>query len=243
MRRATAPLAAVFLLAAGTATGCGRHTAAPAGTALPSGTRLVVVTDGGLRLRPADGDRVTTDPATRARWSRHGRTRVLDLDCPGHPAAGHPCPREPTVEVPAGTPVSVTARNAGVDVAGLTGPLDLTTVNGDVTAQDSGDPHATVRLTTRNGSVRAHGLRAARIGGTTVNGDVDLDCATAPTAVTAATTNGSVTLTVPSGTPAYRATTATVNGHASITLPTAHPAPGRAITLRTVNGDITAREA
>ncbi|MFH0176533.1 hypothetical protein [Streptomyces cacaoi] len=38
----------------------------------------------------------------------------------------------PYVKVPGGMGVTVSARNAGVDVAGLVAALDVTTVNGDV---------------------------------------------------------------------------------------------------------------
>ncbi|MDI5964381.1 DUF4097 family beta strand repeat-containing protein [Streptantibioticus silvisoli] len=240
-RPLTAPLAlaGALLLA-----GCG-HTAsaAPAAGTLPSGGHLVIVTDNGVVLRPADGRRAAADRTVRSRWTRHGSTWVLDLACPAHPPAGAGCPRTPTVEVPAGTSVTVSARNAGVDAAGLTGSLDLTTVNGDVTVEKAGSAHATVRLTTRNGSVRATGLRAAHLGAVTVNGDVVLGCSAAPGTVDATTTNGSVGVTVPPGGPGYAVGARTTNGRTDVTLPTAAAGSPRTMTLRTVNGDVTAGAA
>jgi hypothetical protein len=257
--------AAVLAGAAGAAVlvavGCAGHSghgadrgAAPpwlgGGAAPPSGAHLVVTTDQGLRLRPADGRTAslradpdgpdaTDDGRVTAHWSHGGGTWTLDLGCPAHPA--HGCPRTPVLRVPAGLAITVRARNAGVDVAGVSAAgLDLSTVNGDVTLTRAGGAHATVRLTTRNGSVRADGLRARRLGARTVNGDVQLSCANGPADADAATTNGSVSVEVPHGTPAYRVSARTSNGHPTVTVPTAHPAPGRRLDLTTVNGDVTA---
>lgn len=214
------------------------------------GTQLVITTDNGVRLRPADGHRVVTDRHIRAHWSHQDRTWVLDLSCPADDKGdgdsgnddsdGRPCPRMPEVDIPAGTSVSVSARNAGIDVAGVSAALELATVNGDVTVTRSGDRAGTARLTTRNGSIRADTLRAAGLHAETVNGDVVLGCATSPSHVTAATTNGSVHVTVPHDSPAYRVGASTDNGHPSTGLPTAGAAAGRTMTLSTVNGDVTA---
>ena len=91
----------------------------------------MVTTGDGVRLRPSDDGRAVTDPRIVSRWSHREDTWTLDLSCRDHDER---CPRMPAVDVPAGVPVSVTARNAGIDAAGLSAGLDLTTVNGDVTA-------------------------------------------------------------------------------------------------------------
>lgn len=241
--RRPAVLLAVLLAATGCARGGdedARTLAAPPGG--PAAARLVITTDNGLRLRPAEGDRADVDRRVDHRWSRHGGTWVLDLSCPEHGDRAGRCPRLPEVDVPAGTAVTVSARNAGIDAAGVSGALDLTTVNGDVTVTRSGRAEAAVRLATRNGSVRATALEAGRLRTGTVNGDLDLDCATAPDTVTAATTNGSVRLAVPRDAPAYRVRATTANGRPSVTLPTASASASgdRRMTLTTVNGDVTA---
>lgn len=107
----------------------------------------------------------------------------------------------PAVGVPAGVSVTVTARNAGIDVAGVASALDLTTVNGDVTVARSGLDDATVRLATRNGSVRAGTLKSAHLHAETVNGDVTLGSTTSPSRLDAATTNGSVRVALPTTRP------------------------------------------
>lgn len=103
----------------------------------------------------------------------------MDLSCTRPPEADGPCPRMPEVDVPAGASVTVTARDAGIDVAGIDAALNLTTVNGDVTVTGSGGGEgAAVRPATRNGSVRVDALRVTTLRAETVNGDVVLHCAT-----------------------------------------------------------------
>ncbi|MEU5764473.1 DUF4097 family beta strand repeat-containing protein [Streptomyces asoensis] len=207
---------------------------------LRSGDHLVVSTENGLVLRPSDGRRVAVDERARVDWSHDDDTWTLDLSCadPGQEPGGEECPRMPVVKIPDGVSVTVRARNAGVDVAGVAAALDVTTVNGDVTATRSGQDDAPVRLTTRNGSVRATALAAGRVDATTTNGDVSLACASAPADVTAATTNGSVGVTVPQDSPAYRVTAGTDNGRATVGVPTSSARRGPAMSLTTVNGDV-----
>ncbi|WEH41606.1 DUF4097 family beta strand repeat-containing protein [Streptomyces sp. AM 2-1-1] len=228
-----------------------------AAPALSRDTHLVITTENGVRLRPGDGEHPVTDPQVRARWSHRDDTWVLDLTCPGHDGDGRDgdgqdgdgrdgdgrdgaCPRMPAIDVPAVASVTVTARNAGIDVAGVAAPLDLTTVNGDVTVVRSGRDDATVRLTTRNGSVRAGTLRSGRLHAETVNGDVTLGSTTSPAPLSAATTNGSLRVSLPQSGPAYRVAATARNGTTSVTVPTTAERTGPSLTLRTVNGDATA---
>jgi hypothetical protein len=207
------------------------------------GSRLMITTDNGVRLRPTDDDHVGIVQGDGQHvdhhWSHHDRTWVLDLSC-ATDDGGRPCPRMPEVDVPAGASVSVLAHNAGIDAAGLSGALDLTTVNGDVVVAGSGRADAVMRLATRNGSVRTSQVRASQLHAATVNGDVLARCSTAPADITATTTNGSVDTVVPHGSPAYRVTATTDNGHAYVTLPTSGATAGHTMTLTTVNGDVRA---
>lgn len=240
-RRWAALLAAAPLVAA-----CGGQAdpGAPAGGAPPvlrPGAHLVITTGDGVRLRPADGDRAVTEARIGSGWSHRDGLWVLDLSCPRH--EGHEdgrCPRMPAVGVPAGVSVTVTARNAGIDATGITAGLDLTTVDGDVTVTRSGEDDATVRLVTRNGSVRTGALRAAGVHAATENGDVTLGSATSPARVTASTTNGSVRVSLPHGAPAYDVAATTRNGRASVAVPAATRENGHEMRLSTVNGDVTA---
>ncbi len=243
VRRSTSLVALLALLPLAAA--CGGHDGgtgahAPRSLRGAAGQQVVIATDNGLRLRPADGDQVSVDDRVDEHWSHHDDVWTLDLTCDGRAADDRDCPRMPYVEIPDGVRVTATARNAGVDVAGVTATLDITTVNGDVTLTRSGREGADVRLSTRNGSVRATGVAAHRLYAATTNGDVVLGCAAVPTGVTATTVNGSVAVTVPHDSPAYRVAASTDNGRATVAVPVRRPDRNHAMTLTTVNGDVTA---
>nr|WP_112468843.1 DUF4097 family beta strand repeat-containing protein [Streptomyces triticisoli] len=234
----TVPAAVLLAAACGGDGGSATPGTAAGGPAASPGTRLVITTANGVRLRPAGAGRAAVQRGVTHRWYHRDGTWVLDLSCPAH--GDGPCPRMPRVGIPADTSVTVSARDAGIDVAGVSAALDLTTVNGDVTVAGSGRRGAAVRLVTRNGSVRATQVRSGSLHAGTVNGDVALGCAAAPSRVTASTANGSVHVTVPHAAPAYRVTATTANGRAAVTVPTEGAPPGRTMTLTTVNGDVTA---
>ena len=206
-----------------------------------SGDRVVISTDNGLRLRPADGRGVTVDDRVDEHWSHRGKVWTLDLSCADRTTGDEGCPRMPYVEIPDGVSVTATARNAGVDVAGVAATLDITTVNGDVTVTRSGRDDADVRLSTRNGSVRATSVAAERVHAATTNGDVVVGLAAVPSGVSAATVNGSVDVTVPHDSPPYRVTAATDNGRATVAVPAQRADRNHTMTLTTVNGDVDAR--
>ncbi|MEU1055491.1 DUF4097 family beta strand repeat-containing protein [Streptomyces sp. NPDC005876] len=239
---ALAVLPAAVSCGGGGGGGAGSGGAVAHPVSMTSGTALVITTDNGLRLRPADGRDITVDDRADPRWSHDDGTWTLDLSCADRDRDDDPCPRTPTVGVPDGVRVTATARDAGIDVAGVAAALDLTTVNGDVTVARSGLDDAAVRLVTRNGSVRTAALDAGRLTARTTNGDVILGCATAPSAVTGTTANGSVDVTVPHDSPAYRVTARTDNGRTGVGLPVRNTAGhGPVMTLTTVNGDVGAR--
>jgi len=201
-----------------------------------SGQHLLITSDNGLRLRPADGRHVTVDDRVEEHWSHRDDVWTPDLSADRAADAGG-CPRMPHVEVPGGMSVTVTARNAGVDVADVAAALDVTTVNGGVTVARSGHGDAAVRLSTRNGSVRGTALETDRLHAESTNGDVVLACTVVPTRVTATTVNGSVDVTVPHDTPAYRVSAAADNGRVTAIVPTRHAGRSHTMTLTTVNGD------
>lgn len=232
-------------------TACGHGGAEPRSgdfraASLAEGARLVVTTQGGVRVVGTDGDRVAVDGSVLAHGDGDGDTYTLDLPCDEGDArddrARDNCGGMPLVRVPSGVTLTVRARNAGIDVSGVRGGLSLSTVNGDVTVQDSGAKGAHQHLVTRNGSVRATGLRGLRIDAETVNGDVDVRCATAPDTLSGVTRNGSARVTLPPGTPPYATEAHTVNGRSTSDLPVAEDSDdAHRLTLRTVNGDTEAR--
>ncbi|WP_330452805.1 MULTISPECIES: DUF4097 family beta strand repeat-containing protein [unclassified Streptomyces] len=211
---------------------------------LAQGVRLVVTTQGGVRVVGTDGDRVTVDDSVLAHGDDgDGDTYTLDLPCDEADDRARPnCGGMPLVRVPSGVTLTVRARNAGIDVSDVRGGLSLSTVNGDVTVQDAGTKDARQHLVTRNGSVRATGLKGAGVEAETVNGDVDLGCATSPGTLDGVTRNGSVRVTLPAGAPAYATEARTVNGRSTTDVPAAGSSDHtHRLTLRTVNGDTEVR--
>ncbi|WP_203634874.1 DUF4097 family beta strand repeat-containing protein [Streptomyces sp. SID10815] len=212
--------------------------------AVAHGSRLVITTEGGVRVVGTDDDSVTVEDGTFAHWDGDGDagTHTLDLPCDqGDDRTRDNCGGMPLVHVPAGVTLTVRARNAGIDVSDVRGELSLSTVNGDVTVQDSGAKEARQHLVTRNGSVRATGLAARGVGAETVNGDVDLLCTTSPDTLDGVSRNGSVRVTLPADAPPYATDTRTVNGRSTVDVPAAGATDHRyRLTLRTVNGDTEA---
>ena len=214
--------------------------------ALASSQRLTVVTDGGVDLHAGPSGEVAVTPdasgsAVVSHWHTAGAQAELDLSCPTDPpSGGRACAETVALSVPTGTAVTVQARNAGVTATGLSGPLNLATVNGDVAVvadggASTGEP---VQLTTRNGSIHASGLRAPTLSAFTVNGDVDLGWAVAPGQVTAETTNGSIDLTMPAAAPSYALSAGTQHGGVNLGVPS-DPGSSNRLTLNTVNGSVT----
>ncbi|WP_326671016.1 DUF4097 family beta strand repeat-containing protein [Streptomyces sp. NBC_01257] len=211
-------------------------------TSLTQGSRLVITTQGGVRVVGTDDDHLTVDEAVLAHGDGDGGTYSLDLPCDeGDDRAKANCGGMPLVRVPSGVTLTVRARNAGIDVSDVRGALSLSTVNGDVTVQDAGAKNARQHLVTRNGSVRATGLQGAGIEAETVNGDVDLGCATSPGTLDGVTRNGSVHVTLPSAAPAYATDAQTVNGRSTTNIPSDASDHTHRLSLRTVNGDTEAR--
>ncbi|MEW2622992.1 DUF4097 family beta strand repeat-containing protein [Streptomyces sp. NPDC048106] len=222
----------------------GEHTGEFEKAALAEGSRLVITTQGGVRVVGTDDDSVTVGGATLARWDGDGHTHTLDLPCDeGDDRTRDNCGGMPLVRVPTGVTLTVRARNAGIDVSDVRAELSLSTVNGDITVQASGTKGARQHLVTRNGSVRATGLKTRAVDAETVNGDVDLLCTTSPDTLNGVTRNGSVRVTLPADAPPYATDASTVNGRSTVDIPaTDSRAPRHRLTLRTVNGDTEVHE-
>ncbi|MGW3245815.1 hypothetical protein [Streptomyces sp. NPDC001070] len=127
-----------------------------------------------------------------------------------------PCRVDYVVTVPAATPVTVTLDNGDVDVEGVAGPVDLTTRNGGVAGTALGARRATLK---------------------SGNGTVEAAFTVAPGNVDAATGNGAVTVTVPSGS-AYDVRATADVGMKEVSVPTDPSSPHR-ITATTGTGVVT----
>jgi hypothetical protein len=143
-----------------------------------------------------------------------GRTLVADSSCPHFQDLF--CSVDYTIRVPASVSANVSSANSSVDVRGITGPVRIDSVDGDVTGQDLGSRTASA---------------------STVDGDVTLTFTTDPTIVDASSVDGAVVVRVPRGS-AYNVDASTVDGSISTEIRT-DPVSDRSIIADTVDGDVT----
>jgi hypothetical protein len=142
-----------------------------------------------------------------------GHTLVADASCPHFQDLF--CSVDYTIRVPASVSTNVSSRNSSIDVTGLSGPVHIDSVNGDVTGR---------RLTSKTASA------------STVNGDATLTFVATPTIVDVSSVNGDVVVGVPRGS-VFRVDATSGNGSTSTGIRT-DPASERSITADTVNGDV-----
>ena len=185
---------------------------------LVAGTVELSVDIGDVELVAGGDDRV--EIVSRLTWfrtdlepieSRHGDTlRIEQPDC------GAICRIDYTVRIPAGTAVVVTVGTGDVVSTGVTGDQRLRTGLGDVIVRDA------------SGTVDVHGDV----------GDVAVDCATPPDEVTAETSLGDVTVTVPADAGGYRVAADTGMGDTLIDVETS-TSDDRSIEAHGSVGDVT----
>jgi len=150
------------------------------------------------------------------------------------------CRLSVTVEVPRDIPVSAAGENGGISASDLDGPLDLSTRNGGIeTAGTTG----AVSLRTVNGPVRVSNTQSPSVEAATVNGDVTLEFGSAPERVIAVTTNGPVTVEVPTDGVRYAIDASTVNGEVDTDGVRNDPGANRLIRVSTTNGAVTVEPA
>ncbi|WP_055586239.1 DUF4097 family beta strand repeat-containing protein [Streptacidiphilus griseoplanus] len=205
LRPAAALLAAALLAAAATACSTDADSDPQPdhrSFALPGRTLVVESDNADLTLTPADGDRVQVERRIKVwkagggkpdiSWSMSGDTLHLKVHCGWGLGS---CSVHDLVQVPRGVTVTVHGINGDVDASGFTAPLSIVTTNGDISASASQGP---LSLTSTNGDVSATGIRAAQTTAGATNGDVDLSFAQAPTGVRATSSQGDVSLHLPS---------------------------------------------
>ncbi len=100
------------------------------------------------------------------------------------------------LEVPPGVAVTGRQSSGSIDIAGVTGAIDLVSTSGEVRVADVSGP-LTVRTT--SGSVRGSRLRSPSADVAATSGSVELGFRTTPSAVDIGVTSGAVLLGLPSG--------------------------------------------
>jgi hypothetical protein len=145
-----------------------------------------------------------------------------------------------TVEVPRDMPIRAAGENGGISASDLDGPLDLSTRNGGI---ETADTTGAMSLRTVNGPVRVSNSQSPSVDAATVNGDVTLEFGSAPERVIAVTTNGPVTVEVPTDGVRYAIDASTVNGEVDTDGVRNDPGANRLIRVSTTNGAVTVEPA
>jgi hypothetical protein len=143
------------------------------------------------------------------------------------------------ISVPRDLTVVVSNDDGGIDISGLSSPVNVDTDNGSV---DLADLSGAVHVSSDNGRISAVRLQAPTVTAESDNGRVTLEFAAPPTTVVATTDNGRVTVVVPNDGTEYRVETDTDSGSQDVTVGQ-NDASTRTITARTDNGSITIRAA
>lgn len=145
------------------------------------------------------------------------------------------CQAKFTVSVPSDANVSGVTSNGSLGLDGIEAPVDVATSNGAITIQDV---TSSVVARTSNGSITGTGLRSDTVDLVTSNGRVDLTFSASPTSVAVRSSNGALTVLLPSDAPPYAVETSTSNGSVMTEIRT-DPSATESISLQTSNGDIT----
>jgi hypothetical protein len=189
--------------------------------AVPSGRVHIQLSGGSVRIVAASG--ATVDVTRHLSYglvhphiSERVDAGVLVIDSGCGDSVATYCSTRYDLAVPPAFEVTASSSAGSVAVTGLTGPLDLYSTAGSVSATDVGSTDVRARSTA--GSVK-------------VTFTVD------PRRVTAATTAGSVLVQVPANGAAYRVDASTTAGHTNVAVPS-DPRSDRVITARSTAGNV-----
>jgi hypothetical protein len=163
-----------------------------------------------------------------------GETLRLEQDCPGFFIAWG-CQASFELVVPAGVEVSGATSNGSVALTDVEGLVDVTTSNGAITLENV---TSAVVARTSNGSIIGESLSSDEFDVATSNGRITLSFVTAPSLLSARSSNGTIEVLLPADAPPLAVETSTSNGRVSADIRTDPEAPG-SISLQTSNGDIT----
>jgi hypothetical protein len=190
----------------------------------------------------ADRDATRVDLTRRWTWSikapsvsarKVGDRLVVSSSCPWTP--GLPCTGRVTLTVPQDVAVRGGASDGHLTVAGVTGPVDLSTADGGLELRDV---TGRLRLSSKDGSIDGVGISSTDVVADTADGHVRLDFAVAPQTVRAETSDGSVEVLVPDDGTAYRVAVDVSDGSQQVRVPT-DPKGTRRISVHTSDGSVT----
>jgi Putative adhesin len=230
----------------------------------PASTRRLSVTASG-------GDVVLKQVATGpARLSGSGyysliRPNLTESTSAGRAAFGYPCELpigdcglSMTVDVPAGTAVTISTGGGNltadhltgdltldtdggnIQAAGTTGDVTMTSGGGDLTADDVAGDH--LSMGTDGGNIQATGVADPHLAATSGGGDIEIVFTVVPRDVTVSTDGGNVTIVVPPGSTRYNVSASTDGGNVTDTISHSASSPDE-ITATSGGGDITIKQS
>jgi hypothetical protein len=179
------------------------------------------------------------EPRLSVRTDGDGETEISG-GCPRGWFVFNRCSVRVEVLVPAELDVEVDGENGGVTATGLDGDLDLSTTNGTLRVEDSS---GRLDLETTNGRIEGTDLSSANVDAETTNGPVLMEFGAAPDVVSARSTNGEISVSVPDDGESYRVDANTTNGKVDTADIRTDPDAERSITAHTTNGRVTVEQA
>lgn len=149
-------------------------------------------------------------------------------------SAGLGCSGHIRLVVPKDLEVRVHGSDGSLTLRNLDGTVDVTTSDGSVNASDL---TGHVKLRTSDGSVTATELGSTEVDAATSDGSVRLSFDTAPSTVTAHTSDGSIQVVVPADGTAYDVTATTSDGSREVSVPN-DPSSAHRMQLSTSDGAV-----
>jgi len=189
--------------------------------AAAGGQVSVSVDTGNLSLEPAAGDQVALTGV-----AHYGLVRpTVDVTSSGAgvsitahcaPFLVDECDVDLTVAVPAGIAVTASTDSGDITASNL-GNLTLQADSGNLQVNGGS---GLLHLSTNSGQITGVAMGASDVNASADSGDISLDFGHAPADVLVQDDSGDVTVTVPSGGPAYAVTAHSNSGSTSIEVPT-----------------------
>ncbi len=201
---------------------------------------LVEVPSAAIDLRPGTGNEVRveavgryTGPAPTLTVTTEGDETVIRGGCAQRWLTL--CRVRITVTLPASADLRVVSQNGRVTAESLTGDVDISTSNGEL---DVADVSGRLDLRTTNGAIEVEDASSPEVTARTTNGGVEIELREAPRSVDVSTTNGGITVRVPTDED-YYVDASTTNGNVRTDGVPIDRRAEREIVARTVNGGIT----
>ncbi|MFU8947481.1 DUF4097 family beta strand repeat-containing protein [Mycetocola zhadangensis] len=199
-----------------------------------------------ITLGPSDDDQVSvtmrgTYSGTKPRLEVREDDGEVEITggCPRGWFVFNRCSVRIDIQLPAEVDVESDGQNGGVTATGLAGDLDLSTTNGTLLMKDTS---GRLDLETTNGRIELSDVTSTEVAAETTNGAVRMEFADAPNTVSARSTNGEISVSVPNDGQSYRVDADTTNGRVDTADIRTDPDADRSITARTTNGRVTVEQ-